>query len=72
MKKRTFQPEKYGMVICPRCHGPGYIQAPEKQCCQKCGGFGYVRDEAQKEANTSKMVIDWRRVQRWERYLKEC
>jgi DnaJ-class molecular chaperone len=53
MDKEIFQPERYGMVICPSCNGQGYIQTPERQCCLKCGGFGFVRKETEKDANTS-------------------
>ncbi|MGZ3513556.1 MAG: hypothetical protein ACXU9L_07960 [Thermodesulfobacteriota bacterium] len=53
MRKKIFQPEKYGMVACPQCNGQGYIQAPKRQCCPKCGGFGYVRNETENGANTS-------------------
>jgi len=42
MKKRVFNPERYGMVICQHCNGTGYIQNPKRQCCPKCGGFGLI------------------------------
>jgi len=51
MEKKIFQPEKFGMVICPSCNGKGYIQTPKRQCCPKCGGFGFVRKETEKNAN---------------------
>ncbi len=53
MGKKIFQPEKYGMVTCARCNGQGYIQAPDRQSCPKCGGFGFVKKETQKDANSS-------------------
>ncbi len=45
MKKTSFNPEKYGMVVCPVCKSDGYIRQPKRQLCPKCGGFGYVKDE---------------------------
>ncbi len=51
MKKKIFDPAKYGMATCPFRFGLGYIQNPNRQCCVRCGGFGYVIKEAQKDAN---------------------
>ncbi len=51
MGRKIFQLEKYGMVVCPGCNGQGYIQAPKRQPCPKCGGFGLVKTE--KDAKTS-------------------
>jgi DnaJ-class molecular chaperone len=42
---KTFYPEKYGMVVCPLCKGKGFIINPKRQCCQKCGGFGFIKKE---------------------------
>jgi DnaJ-class molecular chaperone len=56
MKKKTFEPEKYGMVLCPCCNGVGYIQNPERQCCPKCGGFGFVKKESEEDMNTSAII----------------
>jgi DnaJ-class molecular chaperone len=53
MDKKNFEPEKYGMVICPSCNGKGYIQTPKQQACPKCGGFGYVRKGTEKDENAS-------------------
>ena len=53
MAKKIFQPEKYGMVICPCCYGQGYIQAPKRQCCPKCGGLGYIKKETKENNNIS-------------------
>jgi DnaJ-class molecular chaperone len=52
MNKKTFEPENYSMVICSRCNGHGYIQNPERQCCPKCGVFGFVK----KDMNTSPII----------------
>jgi len=53
MNKEIFNPEKYGMVIRPSCYGHGYFQNPKRQCCPNCGGFGYIRMEAEKDTNIS-------------------
>ncbi len=53
MGKKIFQPEKYGMAVCPQCKGQGYIQAPKRQSCPKCGGFGLVKKE-KKDPNISR------------------
>ena len=53
MKKKVFNPEKYGMVSCPSCDGHGYIQNPERQCCPNCEGFGFVKKEAREDENIS-------------------
>ncbi len=51
MKRKTFEPEKYGAVICPCCNNHGYIQNPERQFCPKCGGFGFVKREPEENMN---------------------
>ena len=38
---KTFDPEEHGMILCPVSEGKGFVMNPERQCCQKCGGFGY-------------------------------
>ena len=45
MRQKHFDPEKLGMVTCPICDSEGYVQNPKRQCCPKCGGFGFIRDE---------------------------
>jgi ferredoxin-thioredoxin reductase catalytic subunit len=44
---KTFNPERYGMGVCPECNSTGYVQNPNHQCCPKCGGFGYIRKEGE-------------------------
>jgi DnaJ-class molecular chaperone len=56
MDKKAFDPEKYGMAICSCCNGHGYIQNPERKCCPKCGGFGFVRRESGEDMNTSPTI----------------
>ncbi len=46
---KIFDPQKYGMVICPRCNGQGYIQASKRQCCPRCGGFGFIIKRTDKD-----------------------
>jgi uncharacterized OB-fold protein len=53
MNKKIFNPEKYGMAICSCCNSHGYIQNPERQCCPKCGGFGFIKKEAKEGKNIS-------------------
>jgi DnaJ-class molecular chaperone len=49
----TFNPEKYAMAVCPSCKGNGYILTPKRKPCPKCGGFGFVKKEPEKDVNTS-------------------
>jgi uncharacterized OB-fold protein len=49
IRTKSFNPENYGMVICPRCDSQGYIQNPERQCCPNCGGFGFIKKEAKED-----------------------
>ena len=49
---KDFVPEKYGMAICPRCNGKGFLIRStglsdhiSKSVCAKCGGFGAIRKE---------------------------
>jgi len=57
MNKKIFNPEKYGMATCPSCTSHGFIQNPERQCCPKCGGFGYIIAEVEHDANPSNNEI---------------
>jgi len=54
MTKKIFDPRKYGMVVCPCCNNRGYIQTPERQCCPKCGGFGFLIKGTEQDTNHSK------------------
>jgi hypothetical protein len=43
---RKFDPEKYGMIICPGCNGHGFIEDyVGRNVCLKCGGFGLIKKE---------------------------
>jgi DnaJ-class molecular chaperone len=53
MAEKIFNPEKYGMVFCPCCNSHGYVQNPERQCCPKCGGFGFVKKKQKGGVNIS-------------------
>ena len=33
------------MVVCPDCNSTGYVQNAKRQCCLKCGGFGFIKKE---------------------------
>ena len=45
MKKKHFDPEKYGMLFCPQCNGYGKSlkNSNNIRVCTGCGGFGLVR-----------------------------
>jgi len=51
--KKIINPEKYGMLICPCCNSNGFIQNPKRQSCPKCGGFGYIKKEAERDMNNT-------------------
>jgi DnaJ-class molecular chaperone len=44
-KDKNFNSQLYGMVFCPLCKGKGFIIDPKRQCCPKCGGFGFTKKE---------------------------
>ncbi len=48
MGKKMFLPEKIGMVTCSNCNSNGYIQNPKHQPCPKCGGFGFVKKQTER------------------------
>jgi DnaJ-class molecular chaperone len=50
-KGKTLIPEKYGMILCPRCNGLGkiYGSGRESQVCMVCGGFGAIRKPGVRE-----------------------
>jgi uncharacterized OB-fold protein len=50
---KSLNPEKYGMVVCPDCKSKGYVGYPKRQCCPRCGGFGFIKKE--KEASNNKV-----------------
>jgi uncharacterized OB-fold protein len=52
MNERVFNPGRYGMVICQYCRSAGYIHYPRRQCCPKCGGFGFIKKEAEQDMST--------------------
>jgi len=58
MSEKIFDPEKYGMVICPRCNSQGYIQTPERQCCPNCGGSGFIKKESGEDKNNSNDLLN--------------
>jgi DnaJ-class molecular chaperone len=44
---KMFNPEKYGMEVCPLCKGKGKIRKKpdEFSVCTGCGGFGLIKKE---------------------------
>jgi len=44
-KEKSINPQQYSMVFCPLCKGKGFIINPKRQCCPKCGGFGFIKKE---------------------------
>jgi len=44
---KNFNPEKYGMAICPLCKGKGKLfKNPDGyNVCTRCGGFGLIKEE---------------------------
>ena len=50
MHRKTFDPEKYSMILCPVCYGHGFIEYHEgRNVCSKCGGFGFIKKEDNSE-----------------------
>jgi DnaJ-class molecular chaperone len=45
IRNKSFNPEEYGMMVCPDCKSNGYIWNPERHSCPKCGGFGFIKKE---------------------------
>ena len=55
MDNKTFDPTKYGMIICKHCNGRGYVEPkpyPDRQACPNCGGFGLVEEGNEVPAKT--------------------
>ena len=42
---KTFDSEKYGMIVCPLCDGKGFIIDTKRKCPQKCGGFWLIKKQ---------------------------
>jgi DnaJ-class molecular chaperone len=55
---KLFNPQKYNMVFCPVCNGEGKILKDPGgfDVCLKCGGFGFVKREPEKDMNTSPII----------------
>jgi DnaJ-class molecular chaperone len=54
--KKSFDPEKYDMVICPLCNGDGELAEDPGggNVCANCGGFGMIKNE--KEGSPGKQI----------------
>ena len=60
MRRKTFDPEKYGMILCPVCYGHGYIEGHEgRDACSKCGGFGIIKkgDDSEEKATVDREAL---------------
>jgi len=54
---KKFNPEKFGMMICPLCDGYGRIRFPDDvKVCQNCGGFGFIREEGKSVDQKDKSI----------------
>ncbi len=44
---QRFNPEKYGMIFCPKCNGSGkfFTNVNGANVCKICGGFGLIKKE---------------------------
>jgi DnaJ-class molecular chaperone len=49
---KNFNPQRYGMVVCPLCNGKGFLimdnekrDVSVRRVCVKCGGFGAIKKE---------------------------
>ncbi len=44
--RKTFDPTKYNMVLCPLCNGKGKLEKnPDSfDVCKECGGFGFIKN----------------------------
>jgi hypothetical protein len=44
---KTFDPEKYGMLVCVRCDGSGKLlnDSGDIEISPRCGGFGFIKKE---------------------------
>jgi DnaJ-class molecular chaperone len=42
---RSFNPEKYKMMLCPGCRGTGKSSDGDKgvEVCSHCAGFGWIK-----------------------------
>jgi DnaJ-class molecular chaperone len=47
----TFNPDKYGMLVCPECNGNGKFpnDSGDVEVCAGCGGFGFIKKEEDPE-----------------------
>ncbi len=47
--RKTFDPTKYNMVLCPLCKGKGKLDKnPDGfDVCKECEGFGFIKNESE-------------------------
>ena len=55
-----FDPEEFGMIICPDCNGKGKLpKEPEDfGVCPRCRGFGLIKNEGQISKEVKKQGSD--------------
>ena len=55
---KRVNPEKYGMIFCPECHGSGKCFNPAKrvEVCKFCQGFGAIRKESKSTFGDNKVT----------------
>ncbi len=53
-----FNPEKYGMTVCPGCSGSGrsVADAQRVSVCKVCGGFGFIKKEDKNSLQFDKVI----------------
>jgi Zn ribbon nucleic-acid-binding protein len=54
---RDFNPDRYGMIYCPACKGSGKLfnGAEGGVVCKICGGFGYIKKEAENNLDNQRV-----------------
>jgi len=63
MEKKTvskrINPEKYGMIFCPECHGSGkcFNPAQKVEVCKFCQGFGAIRKELKSTSSDNRVTV---------------
>jgi hypothetical protein len=55
MDKKTFEPKRYGMAICPCCNSHGYIQNQNVNVVLNAGALGSSR-EPEEDTHTSPII----------------
>ena len=58
-----FNPEKYGMDVCPGCRGSGrsFADAQGVNVCKVCGGFGFIKKEDSNSFQNDRVTVQLRK-----------